>query len=64
MIDLLHMILGNALHGSNDDACHADDGGFGPSRSVFQRVENLDHGFPERVRRAVSETMMRHVSAA
>jgi hypothetical protein len=26
MIDLLHMTLGNALHGSNDDACHADDG--------------------------------------
>jgi hypothetical protein len=26
MIDLLHMILGNALHGSNYDACHADDG--------------------------------------
>jgi hypothetical protein len=26
MIDLLHMILGNALHGSNDDAYHADDG--------------------------------------
>ena len=30
----------------------------------FQRVENLDQGLPERVRRAVSETMMRHVSAA